>query len=59
MSLIRVRRGPRHLILQSDTDIRFPADLSRVNRVAAYYLMATSFYAIIWSVTRNMSEEIM
>ncbi|TFK34020.1 hypothetical protein BDQ12DRAFT_690247 [Crucibulum laeve] len=26
-----------------------PAELSRTNRVAAYYLMATSFYAIIWS----------
>lgn len=26
-----------------------PADLSPVNRVAAYYLLATSFYAVIWS----------
>jgi len=26
-----------------------PAELTKVNRVAAYYLMATSFYAIIWA----------
>ncbi|KZV95653.1 hypothetical protein EXIGLDRAFT_671924 [Exidia glandulosa HHB12029] len=26
-----------------------PAELSKVNRVAAYYILATSFYAVIWS----------
>src|SRR6266850_1559122 len=26
-----------------------PSELSRLNRVAAYYLMATSFYAVIWT----------
>ncbi|KZV81495.1 hypothetical protein EXIGLDRAFT_755554 [Exidia glandulosa HHB12029] len=26
-----------------------PAQLTKVNRVAAYYILATSFYAVIWS----------
>jgi hypothetical protein len=26
-----------------------PSDLSRLNRIAAYYLIATTFYAVIWS----------
>jgi hypothetical protein len=26
-----------------------PLDLSRLNRIAAYYLMATTFYAVIWT----------
>jgi hypothetical protein len=27
-----------------------PMDLSRLNRIMAYYLMATTFYTIIWTV---------
>ena len=26
-----------------------PLELSRLNRIAAYYLMATTFYAVIWT----------
>src|SRR6266852_6242907 len=26
-----------------------PLELSRLNRIAAYYLIATTFYAVIWS----------
>ena len=26
-----------------------PSDLSKLNRIAAYYLIATTFYAVIWS----------
>ncbi|KAH9991734.1 hypothetical protein BJV77DRAFT_516045 [Russula vinacea] len=26
-----------------------PEDLSRLNRIAAYYLIATTFYAVIWT----------
>ncbi|KDQ54571.1 hypothetical protein JAAARDRAFT_60555 [Jaapia argillacea MUCL 33604] len=29
--------------------VETPSDLSQINRVAAYYLMAMSFYAVIWS----------
>ena len=29
--------------------VQHPSDLSRLNRVAAYYLMATTFYTVIWA----------
>ena len=29
--------------------VEHPSDLSKLNRVAAYYLIATSFYAVIWT----------
>lgn len=29
--------------------VEHPADLSRLDRIAAYYLMAVTFYTVIWS----------
>jgi hypothetical protein len=29
--------------------VEHPTDLSRLNRIASYYLIATSFYAVIWT----------
>jgi len=29
--------------------VEHPSDLSRLNRIAAYYLMAVTFYTVIWT----------
>lgn len=37
-----------YYVLLHDANMLLLADLSPLNRVAAYYLLATSFYAVIW-----------
>jgi hypothetical protein len=50
--MYQTHAGIYFIMVNSGLTLHFTADLSKVNRVAAYYLMATSFYAIIWCASR-------